>query len=151
MAYSDTDKNKIFDEICEYISEGDSVEKALTKSDTIKRSTFYEWLKEDIAISGDKSNKYARAMELRADALFEEIKEIAFNTEEGLVVKDTPNGVIEERGDMLGHRRLKVDALKWMISKMQPKKYGDKIDVTTDGEKVNTKQVFKIGGMEIEL
>lgn len=32
--------------------------------------------------------------------------------------------------------RVQVDALKWAASKMNPKVYGDKLDVTSDGDKV---------------
>ena len=35
-------------------------------------------------------------------------------------------------------QRLKIDAKKWKLSKLAPKKYGDKIDVTTQGEKLNS-------------
>jgi hypothetical protein len=30
---------------------------------------------------------------------------------------------------MLGHRRLQIDARKWMLGKLNPKKYGDKLEV----------------------
>ena len=34
--------------------------------------------------------------------------------------------------------RIRIDTRKWIASKLKPKKYGDKVDVTTDGEKINT-------------
>jgi len=34
--------------------------------------------------------------------------------------------------------RLRVDVRKWALSKMNPKKYGDKVDHTTGGEKLPT-------------
>lgn len=57
------------------------------------------------------SEQYAQAMEKRADALFDQIIDIA---DEG-------------SGDYM-RDRLRVDARKWVVSKMLPKKYGDKID-----------------------
>jgi hypothetical protein len=45
-------------------------------------------------------------------------------------------------GDMIRHRQLKVDALKWVVSKMLPKKYGDKIDITSGNEKISQPQII---------
>jgi hypothetical protein len=47
--------------------------------------------------------------------------------------------IIDISDDKLGdpqRDRLRVDARKWLLSKMLPKKYGDKLDVTSDGEKM---------------
>ena len=35
---------------------------------------------------------------------------------------------------MLGHRKLQIDTRKWMLSKMLPKIYGDKLELTGDKE-----------------
>ena len=51
---------------------------------------------------------------------------------------------------MLGHRRLQVDARKWMLGKLNPKKYGEKLDVTSDGEKLNTPSVVNVKIIEPE-
>ena len=40
------------------------------------------------------------------------------------------------KADMIQHRRLQIDARKWVLAKMNPKKYGDKVDLTSDGEKL---------------
>jgi hypothetical protein len=32
-------------------------------------------------------------------------------------------------GDMLGHRRLQVEARKWYAAKLAPKKYGDRLEL----------------------
>jgi hypothetical protein len=58
------------------------------------------------------SLQYARAMEKRADAIFDELIEISDNIGEGSDVQ---------------RDRLRVDTRKWVVSKMLPKKYGDKI------------------------
>ena len=38
------------------------------------------------------------------------------------------DGVETTEGDMIEHRRLQVDARKWLAGKLAPKKYGDKTD-----------------------
>jgi hypothetical protein len=67
-------------------------------------------------------------MELRQEKIFEEILEIADTPKEGIKKKETDKGVEITTGDMIQHRRLQVDARKWMLGKMNPKKYGDKLE-----------------------
>jgi hypothetical protein len=62
------------------------------------------------------SQQYARAREIQADYLASECVEIA-----------------DEDPDP-ARARVRVDARKWYASKLKPKVYGDKIDLTTTGE-----------------
>ena len=78
--------------------------------------TFYKWIDEDV----DKSKRYARATSQRAEFMFEEILDISD--------KSTPENVQVDK--------LRVDSRKWMLAKMQPTKYGDKIDITTKDQAI---------------
>jgi hypothetical protein len=109
-----------------------SFNKAVEES-PISLVTFYVWLKANIEL--EKSYNYAR--EIRADVLFEEIIDIADTTEDGVITTEKATGIEVRTGDMEGHRRLKIDARKWVVSKMLPKKYGEKLDITSKGEELN--------------
>lgn len=37
------------------------------------------------------------------------------------------------KADMIEHRRLQIDARKWMAAKLRPKVYGNKLDVDLTG------------------
>jgi hypothetical protein len=39
------------------------------------------------------------------------------------------NGATRTEQDVIARSRLRVDARKWAMSKMAPKKYGDKLDI----------------------
>jgi len=79
--------------------------------------------------------QYARAKDMGLDALAEEIIEISNTPVEGTRTKDNVlTGVTVETGDMIEHRRLQVDARKWYLSKLAPKRYGDKLEVEHKGE-----------------
>jgi hypothetical protein len=97
------------------------------------------------------SKQYARACEERADKEFEDILSIADNSGNDKVTNDNGDEVVDN--EAIARDRLRVDARKWRLSKMLPKKYGDKIDVTTDGEKVNNANPvnLSIDGKKIEL
>ena len=40
-------------------------------------------------------------------------------------------------GENIQRSRLRVETRKWLMAKMKPKVYGEKLDVTSDGEKVS--------------
>ena len=69
------------------------------------------------------------AREQQAQILFDQIVDIADTPKEGATVI-TRGGRRETRvGDMTEHRRLQIEARKWVLSKLLPKKYGDRIEV----------------------
>ena len=93
-------------EVCERVAKGRSINSVCKDSDMPVRSTFYEW----ISTHSWLADKYARARELRAEVLAEEIIEIADNAEDA------------------NKARLQVDARKWAASKLDAKRYGDKTE-----------------------
>lgn len=132
MAYSEEQKNKLFDEIISFISNDCMALRNVLKKDAMPSSqTFYKWLDED----EDKSKQYARATKVRADSLFDEILDIADAFENDVVLDKEGNPITNH--NIIQRDRLRVDARKWALSKLNPKKYGDKLDVTSDGDKIN--------------
>ena len=130
MAYSIEDKTQIINRICEHISCGMSLRKALkSTTPSIGSETFYLWIDDD----KEKAKQYARACEERAEAMADEIIEIAdFNANDTLT---TEKGDIPDN-EWINRSKLRVDTRKWLMSKLQPKKYGDKLDLTSAGEKM---------------
>jgi hypothetical protein len=97
------------------------------------RATVFRWLADvDRQVFRDQ---YARAREIQADTLFEEILEIADETSRDTVIKENRDGSSYETPDneWISRSRLRVDARKWMASKLAPKKYGEKLDVGIGG------------------
>lgn len=74
--------------------------------------------------------QYTRAKEEQADFLAEEIIEIADDSSQDLDRIDDFGNRIENK-EFVNRSRLRVDARKWVASKLKPKKYGDKLDVTS--------------------
>jgi hypothetical protein len=123
--HTDEQKREIIIGICNDVVENKiSFNEAVTNS-VIGLVSFYQW----IAGNDELQKLYNYARTVRSDVLFEEIIEIADKTEEGVVIKETERGIETRTGDMTEHRRLRVDARKWVVAKMQPKKYGDKLEV----------------------
>lgn len=132
MAYNENERNERLLKIFEIISNGESLRKALEQV-KMSSATFFEWIDND----ADKAKQYARACEDRADMIFEEIFEISNHTEED----HTPL----TGGNVVQRDKLKIDARKWALSKMNPKKYGDKLDITSDNTRLNIPLIPDIG------
>jgi hypothetical protein len=118
MAYNTEDKEKIFNSIFETIENGKSLRFALSEI-PLSSKTFYEWIEND----EEKVKQYARVTELRAEALLDEMFDIVDDTSRDLKV--TEQGEIPNN-EVIQRSRLRYDARKWLVSKLNPKKYGDK-------------------------
>lgn len=99
--------------ICERISNGESLKKITDEEAYPSRVSVHAWLIK----YPDFLNKYEAARDMQADVYADEMDDIA--RDEKLDVQ---------------RARLIIDTRKWTASKLKPKKYGDKIDHTTDGK-----------------
>ena len=134
MAYTKKETDKVFNEIIQDIEEGKALRTILKYSGMPSSSTFYIWIEEDEA----KSKRYAHACEVRAENIFEDILSIADESEND--VKKDKDGKEITNAEVIARSRLRVDARKWYLSKLSPKKYGDKIDVNSNNVNHNLNQ-----------
>jgi hypothetical protein len=130
MAGVTTYTQKIADEICELIADGLSLRTICNKDTMPSRATVFKWLNE---IDGF-SDQYARAREEQAETLADEIVSIIDDASEPLLVDGIPlmndgKPVMMASQVSVAHARLKMDARKWIASKLKPKKYGERLDV----------------------
>lgn len=120
-----TDYNQaIADKICELIAEGESLRKICAADDMPAKATVFRWL----GLHKEFSDQYARARDEQAESFADEI--VAISDESETTVK-TSDGFTEVVFDNVAvqRNRLRIDARKWVASKLKPKKYGEKIDV----------------------
>jgi len=95
------------------------------------RDSVYTWMRE----REDFSDMYARAREERADRLFEELFEIAD--------KPCTNQVEVQQ------QRNRLDTRKWALSKLAPRKYGDRVEHDHKGGlKFQPAVLIQVGGNE---
>jgi hypothetical protein len=124
-------------EICQRLSDGESL-RAICRDHSLATSTVRGWVLDDVEGFADQ---YARARVLQAENWAEELMEIS---DENPAM--TSEGKIDSAG--VQHQRLRVDSRKWIISRMLPKVYGDKIDVTSDGNAVGLNITIDLGDKE---
>lgn len=121
----------VADAICERLAAGESLRAICRDEGMPAERTVRGWVIDDIE---GFAPQYARARDLGLDCVAEEIREIADTPKEGEVSTSKEWGTEVKRGDMLEHRKLQVDSRKWYLSKLAPKRYGDKQQVEHSGE-----------------
>jgi hypothetical protein len=105
--------------ICGLIAEGIYFSK-IAESAGVSRGSVANWL-------AAFSTPYARAMEMRADKLAEDILTIADDGRNDTYTDS--DGNIRTDHDAIARSRLRVDARKWLASKLFPKRYGERVAV----------------------
>lgn len=114
------------DKICEQIAHGKSLRAVCAEDDMPPMKTIYRWLE----ANEEFRHQYARARDKQADYYFEEIVEIADS--------------VEADSAAVAKARLQVDARKWTLSKLAPKKYGEKTELdvkSSDGSMTPTVRI----------
>ena len=120
------------DAVLDGIVEGGSLREVCGSPGLPSVTTFMRWLADER--NENLRERYARARELQAEYMAEDILEIA--DEECTTVRADKHGT-QDDGDgktevvfdsvAVQRNRLRVDARKWLLSKLAPKKYGDKV------------------------
>jgi predicted HTH domain antitoxin len=127
--------------IKEIESKGQSLTKAAKKYG-LNKKTFDDMIQKDSLLL----NQYTRAMEARADLIAERMVRNSHNRANDFYTDSEgnlkPNPVAVQRD------RLILDTDKWLLSKLMPKKYGDRL--TLDGE-VKTGQPLTIENINMIL
>lgn len=99
------------------------------------RDTVYAWM----AVNQAFADRYARAVEDRAELLADEIVSIAddaandYGFKEG-EDKDGAGAKPVFLSENVQRSKLRVDARKWVASKLFPRKYGEKVQNEVTGE-----------------
>lgn len=115
ITYSD----ELLEVILDRVAAGESLAKVCDAPDMPTRKSFYAWVAD---VRGVKE-KYEMALSLRSDVMAEEL----------LAIADAPVGTTDSGATdsgMVQKQKLQVDTRKWLLSKMAPKKYGEKIEQT---------------------
>jgi hypothetical protein len=117
---------ELADKICAKLAEGMSLRKICEDEAMPPATTVRQWVVDD---REGFAAQYARARDLGLDSLAEEIIAISDTPVTGQKTVSKATGIEITEGDMIEHRRLQVDARKWYLSKVAPKKYGDKLAI----------------------
>lgn len=115
--------------ICERLAKGESLRSICRDDGMPARSTITEWIIKD---KEGFSSQYARARDIGLDEMADELFDIADDSTLDTVIDD--NGNERTNSEVVARSRLRVDTRKWYLSKLAPKKYGDRISQEITGK-----------------
>lgn len=122
----------VADAICERLADGESLRAICQDDSTPAKATVFKWLGQNPQFA----DQYARARESQADALVDEILEIADDASNDWMARNVKEGQApgyDLNGEHVQRSRLRVDSRKWFASKVAPKKYGEKLQAELSG------------------
>lgn len=120
---------KLTGTICSRLSKGESLRSICRDEEMPNIDTIMNWLFDGKHKDFEKDYERARAMQ--AEVVFEQTSEFA---EKGLlIVQAGKTGTANARVNAL---KLLIDTRKWALGRMAPKRFGDKLDVTSGGKEM---------------
>lgn len=120
---------ELADSICQEIGEGKSLRAVLRGESMPSMATVWRWLRE----KPEFQQQYTRATDERTESQQELLLEMGQEA-----IEEAKEADPKAANAVVSGYKLMADNLKWSMSKMKPKKYGDKLDLTSGGEKLPT-------------
>ena len=131
-ATQERDKDAICQIVLQGMRDGLSCFKACQKAG-VPNSTFMRWLDADAKLA----ERYAHAREDLIERIASEILELS--DEE---VPETGDG--KRDWQAIQQRKLQVDSRKWLLSKLAPKRYGEKLELSGDPESPLVQRIERV-------
>ena len=127
---------RIGDRLCAQLSMGKSLRQVLREDDQFPSAvTVYSWLR----VYPEFLKQYEIATHDRAESMADEILDIADDgSNDYMTITKGDHSYNVEDKEVTSRSKLRVESRKWLMAKMKPKKYGDKIDMTTNGKDLPT-------------
>lgn len=132
----------VADRICDGLADGRSLRSICLDDGMPSQSMVFRWLADERYAAFRE--RYARAREAQADALFDEMLDIADDGSNDWIERKREDGSTDT---VLDHEhvqrsKLRIEARKWMAGKLRPKVYGDKLDLTSSDGSMSQKPVI---------
>lgn len=117
--------------ICARLAKGESLRSICRDEGMPARSVVHEWVVYD---TNGFADQYARAKEAGLDEMADELLDIADDGKNDWMAKNDPdNPGYVLNGEHSSRSRLRIDARKWYLSKLAPKRFGDRTSVELAG------------------
>lgn len=133
-------RTAIVEQVCAHIAAGGVTIDLLPKhaadnEDLPTLKVFHFWLDEGQPNAEEYARQYARAREERLHVLEEQYLRTLYDGRNDLFY-DVEAGRWRENTEVLGRARLQADGLKWYLSKLRRHRFGDTVDITSNGEAI---------------
>lgn len=133
--------------ICEMIATTSLATKEICKLNNVSYAAVRSWIAKE---KHPFQDLYARAKDKQYELLAEEIITISDDGSNDFMTLVIGEGIEiqKENKELVNRSRLRVESRKWLLAKLKPKIYGDKIDLNHGGQEGNPLKV--ITGIEVK-
>ena len=126
---------ELADEIIAQVAMGKSIRTICRDDRMPSPATFFNWLR----TKPEFLEQYTLAKADSADMMLEDIMDISDDAQNDYMeVTYGDQSILRLAPENIQRSKLRVETRKWAMSKLQPKKYGDKLDVTSGGKELPT-------------
>ena len=114
--------------VCALIGQGFTLRQIQAQPGMPNKATICTWL----ATNDEFHDQYARAHEVKAMMMEDEILDIVDDSRNDWVEREGKDGepVIVLNDEAIQRSRVRVEARKWLMGKAAPKRYGDRVALT---------------------
>lgn len=122
---------QIAEAICTLLMEGETLRQIAAREGYPHKATIIRWL----ARHQEFRTMYAEARDVQADVMADDIMEISDNALNDWMERERQSGEVDIvlNDEAIQRSRLRIDTRKWLMAKMAPKKYGDRVALTGPG------------------
>jgi len=121
---------EVFEEFCNITAESRLSKKDICRSLNISDKSIDKFIRDDE--TGEALRQYTRAKEDQIEFLVDKKYEIIDRCKNDIVTEDDPKKIHA----MVNILKIEIDSINFDASKRLPRKYGDKLDLTSDGKQL---------------
>lgn len=132
MGRSSTFSQAIADAICERLAMGESLRSVCRDDGMPPEATVRGWVIDDVQ---GFAAQYTRSRDFGLDAMADEVLDVADDGRNDWIERETAKGgtYVALNDEAVSRSKLRVDARKWYLSKLAPKRYGETSKVELSG------------------
>lgn len=142
---------EIEDEICDRTANGETLAQIFASPHMPSKPTFFRWLSGELHLTPEQARalriRYDQARLARADRMAAELLAIADDASRDRVIRQLPAGLVTEVVDFehIQRSRLRVDARKWILARLFPEKFGEKLQIEQSKAEPRPESVLDFG------
>lgn len=136
-----TYSDEIAESICVLIAEGHTLRQACREMG-LHQTTVHRWL----AMYKNFGELYVRASQIKLLSMADDILEIADDSRNDWIERESKSGQVYEVPDheVVNRSKLRVDTRKWLLTKLMPKTFGDKVTVDVNDKHASALQAARL-------
>jgi terminase small subunit-like protein len=134
MSVPSTFSDEIFDEICRRLADGKTLLQICRDPEMPSRETVRRWIGNDDV----RRRQYDQARRDGTDSLADELVELGWDTSNDTLINEKGTPVANH--DWLGRVRIKSETIRFLLAKLNPRRYGDRMPDVIAAKEMDAEQ-----------